>query len=107
MFQSLLSITAILFGLFAVFLSGYESARAQWGKRRFPYLILSLFMGATIIIGGISTLLAYWVASDGPLPFGFARDSTYQITGVMLQILVVLEIVSIIAFGIAYLIVRK
>jgi len=105
-FQSLISVTAILFGLFAVFLAGFESARANLGKRWVPYLTLSIFTALSITIGAIGTMLAYWAASDSAVPFGLDRGFAFEVSSLMLQLLVVLEVVSMAAFGMAYLLIR-
>ena len=105
-FQSLISVTAILFGLFAVFLAGFESARASLGKRWVPYLTLSIFTALSITMGAIGTLFAYWAASDSSLPFGLDRAYALVVSSLMLQLLVVLEVVSMAAFGMAYLLIR-
>ena len=103
----MVSVTAIMLGLFAVFLSGFESARSGLGKRWIAYAILSGFIGASIIVGAVATLLAYWATMSSGVLFGLDSGSILGIAGFMLQILIILEIVSVVSFGIAYLMTRK
>ena len=106
-FQSLVSVTAILFGLFAVFLSGYESARSTLGKRWIAYAILSGFIGASITVGALATMLAYWATLDSGVPFGLDQGTILGVARIMLQVLIILEVASVATFGIAYLMTKK
>jgi hypothetical protein len=106
-FQSLVSVTAILFGLFAVFLSGFESARRSLGKHWIAYAVLSVFIGASIVVGALATLLAYWATLDSGVPFGLDPKSLLGTASTMLEVLVLLEIIAVAAFGIAYLITKN
>lgn len=57
--QLLVSVTAILFGLFGVFLAGYEVARSRVGERWIAYAVLAFFLGTAVVVSSIASLLAY------------------------------------------------
>jgi len=98
--QLLVSVTAILFGLFGVFMAGYEFARTRVGQRWKAYAILSASTGIAIILGASASLLAFWVA-DGR-PFMTGSCSALKIAADIFQILMVIEICAILLFGAVY-----
>lgn len=105
--QVLVSVTAILFGLFGVFLTGYEAVCSHIGKRWVAYLVLSLFMGPSVFVGSIASLFAFWSVEQAILPFGLTAPFALELSKDMLQLLIFLEAISVPTVGLAYLLVRK